>query len=233
MTEVPMTQEAVLDRQALLYAALAKAQGAWKNPDRNRTVNVRSDKGNYSFDYATLDNIIETVRQALSANGLSIVQMLERDETGATVMTTRLLHAGGGMIKNEMPVSLPMPDERGRPPKIQELGSVITYARRYAICAMLNIAAEEDDDGNGGEAETKKRGDTKKKEEERKPDESAGTRESFKKVRDLILAAKDGVAIAEVMLTNKEALLKIKGTSEAGYAQLIKLGEDRALEFKQ
>lgn len=232
MTEVPMTQEAQTDRQALLYGALAKAQGAMSNPDRNRTVTVRSDKGNYSFDYATLDNIIDTARKALSTNGISVVQMLERDDTGATVMVTRLLHSGGGMIMNEMPISLPGPDERGRPPKIQELGSIITYARRYAICAMLNIAAEEDDDGNSGAATAKDRKPEPKAPAKTDAD-GGGTRESFKAIREELAAAKDAIGVAEILLRNKAALLKIKEASEAGYSQLIKLSEDRVSELKK
>tara|TARA_R110000868_G_scaffold104662_5_gene288486 strand:- start:651 stop:1337 length:687 start_codon:yes stop_codon:yes gene_type:complete len=228
-----MTQEMQTDRQALLYGALAKAQGAMSNPDRNRTVTVRSDKGNYSFDYATLDNIIDTARKALSTNGISVVQMLERDDTGATVMVTRLLHSGGGMIMNEMPISLPGPDDRGRPPKIQELGSIITYARRYAICAMLNIAAEEDDDGNSGTATAKDRKPEPPPAKKAEDAAASGTREAFKAIRDEILAAKDAIGIADVILRNKAALLKIKETSEAGYSQLIKLSEDRAAELKK
>lgn len=33
----------------------------------------------------------------------------------------------------------------------QGQGSALTYARRYALCAMLNIAADEDDDGQSAE----------------------------------------------------------------------------------
>ena len=31
---------------------------------------------------------------------------------------------------------------------MQGLGSAITYAKRYQICAMLGLAADDDDDGN-------------------------------------------------------------------------------------
>jgi len=220
-----------IDRQAALYGALAKAQGQMKNPDRNRTVNVRSDKGNYSFDYATLDNIIDTARKALSDNGIAVIQMLDRDLSGASVLVTRLVHSGGGMMMNEMPIALPAPDDRGRPPKIQELGSVITYARRYSICAMLNIAAEEDDDGNSGAATTAPRAPAAKL-PAAKPEEGGDSRTMFKLIRDEIGAAKDAIAVAGVLLKHKDSLLEIKKISEAGYAQLMKHSEDRLSELK-
>lgn len=236
------------DPQAALYFALSKAQGAMRNPDKNRTVVVRSDKGNYNFDYATLDNVIETARKALSDNGIAIVQGLERDDQGAMVLVTRLLHAGGGSIINEMPVVMPQPDERGRPPKIQETGSVITYARRYALCAMLNVAAEEDDDGTEGTGrETSSRGaapaprpaapkpaapkeDAPK--EDAPKDGKEGTRDAFKRIRREIAAAKDEIAIAEVLLTNKDSLAAVKAASAEGYAQLLKAKDDRVTELQ-
>jgi hypothetical protein len=32
----------------------------------------------------------------------------------------------------------------------QGQGSAITYARRYALCAVLNLVADDDDDGQQG-----------------------------------------------------------------------------------
>ena len=38
----------------------------------------------------------------------------------------------------------------------QEYGSAITYARRYALVAILGVASEEDDDGNAASGNTAK-----------------------------------------------------------------------------
>lgn len=212
--------------QANLHAALAKAQGAMRNPERNRTVTVKTDKGSYTFDYATLDNIIDTARKALSDNGLAVSQALERDQNGASVMITRILHKDGGVLVNEMPITLPAPDERGRPPKIQELGSIITYARRYALCSLLNIAAEEDDDGNEGRDR-----DAKPRQPAGARDAKDGTRDAFKRIRQAMLDAADAMALAHVVLTEKDALMEIKKVSETGYAELMKLKGDREAAF--
>jgi len=227
------TPDTIENQQAALYAALAKAQGQMRNPDKNRTVKVRSDKGNYDFDYATLDNVIETARKALSGNGIAVVQALERDDQGAMGLTIRLLHADGGSIVNFMPVVMPQPDERGRPPKIQETGSVITYARRYALCAMLNIAAEEDDDGTEGrDRETASRGKAPLPKAEAPKDAKEGTRDAFKRIKAGIVDARDALELAELLLTNKDMLMAIKAASEEGYAQLMKAKDDRATQFK-
>ena len=41
-----------------------------------------------------------------------------------------------------------MPIVNGRQEGAQSVGSSITYAKRYAYCAILGIVADEDDDGN-------------------------------------------------------------------------------------
>ena len=214
---------------AALFAALAKAQGAMKNPERNRTVTVKTSSGpSYTFDYATLDNIIDTARKALSDNGIAVSQCLERDQNGASVLITRLLHAEGGVLVNEMPVTLPQPDERGRQPRIQELGSVITYARRYALCAILNLAAEEDDDGAAGESR-----DTKARAAAPKADAKDDVRNAYKTLRDAINASADPMALAKVLLDGKSTLAEIKQVSEAAYGELMKSVADKKATYEQ
>jgi hypothetical protein len=202
-------------RQAKLHAALATAQGAMKNPERNRTVHVRTDKGSYTFDYATLDSIIDGAREALSKNGIAVTQALERTHDGQTVMVTRLLHKDGGCLVSELPVDLP------RGGRIQELGSLITYARRYALCAILNIAAEEDDDGAGSDKKASgPRGQPPAPAP--KAPEAGSPRAEYKRIMAEMQAAEDAVGLAQVLLDNKDAILKVKEASEEGYDKLMR-----------
>jgi ERF superfamily len=123
-----------------LAAALAAAQGMMENAVMNRV------NPHFKSKYADLAAIFDAARKPLSANGLAIVQTI-----GDGVLHTRLLHTSGQWIASEHP--LPM---SGRP---QEIGSALTYARRYSLSALIGIAADEDDDANAVEKMKAKNGD--------------------------------------------------------------------------
>ena len=124
---------------AELAAALAAAQGMMENAVMNRV------NPHFKSKYADLAAIFDAARKPLSANGLAIVQTI-----GDGVLHTRLLHTSGQWIASEHP--LPM---SGRP---QEIGSALTYARRYSLSALIGIAADEDDDATGAEKAHKANG---------------------------------------------------------------------------
>lgn len=124
-----------------IAAALAKAQGKMTNPPKNRTGQCRGGK----YRYSDLAEVIDHTRAALADNGLSVAQLTVYGE-GRNTLVTRLLHSSGQYLESTYP--LPMNAAA------QEMGSAITYARRYSLCAILGIAADEDDDGaNAGQTE--------------------------------------------------------------------------------
>jgi len=143
-----------------LSAALSQAQGVMQNPSRNRTVKVRSERGEYEFAYATLDHILDAVREPLAANGLAVLQVVDEEWTAdqepcGLYVLTRLTHSSGQWVESRLPVKAQGRTWRDREgnmqraePSNQEVGSAITYARRYALTAVLGIAADEDDDAN-------------------------------------------------------------------------------------
>jgi hypothetical protein len=90
--------------------------------------------------YLTLDNILNTVRPILTKHGLVIVQALAGD-----YLVTTIYHVSGQYIQTDMPFH-PMSGNKGTN-ALQELGGGITYAKRYAISAMLGISTDMDDDG--------------------------------------------------------------------------------------
>lgn len=119
-----------------LAAALAKAQSEFGAITRDKEVVVQKKAGGqYRFKYAPLDQILGVVRGPLSKNGLALVQLLDPD-----ALVTMLVHESGATLEARTPI--PSSSD------IQSYGSAITYLRRYAVQAMLGIAAEEDDDGN-------------------------------------------------------------------------------------
>lgn len=130
-----------------IATALCKAQQAITNPPRNREVAVKTKTGGtYKFRYATLDAIIDHVRQPLTENGLWFTQTLANGD-GKYKLVTTLLHASGQTLSSETPLLV---QGAGN----QEFGSALTYMRRYALTAMLGIAADEDDDGNHSDGNT-------------------------------------------------------------------------------
>ena len=126
---------------ATLCAALVAAQGALKP--------IAKDGKNPAFRsrYATLDGIMETVRPALAAHGLALVQGVIHPETGeggrlvGITVETRLLHTSGEWLASVVPVPVAKGDAHG-------LGSALSYGRRYGISALLALSTDEDDDGN-------------------------------------------------------------------------------------
>lgn len=117
-----------------LATALAKAQGAIKG--------ALKDSANPFFKskYADLSSVVEAIRQPLSANGLSYVQVVHDADGGAKVETL-ILHASGEWLScGAVSVPVSKADAQG-------FGSAMTYARRYGLSAAFGVAPE-DDDGN-------------------------------------------------------------------------------------
>jgi hypothetical protein len=116
-----------------LAAALAKAQGAMTGAKRD------SENPFFRSSYADLASVWDACRGPLSANGLSVIQTTEAEGDCVTVVTT-LAHASGEWVRGRLAMTPVKADPQG-------VGSALTYARRYALAAIVGIAPE-DDDGN-------------------------------------------------------------------------------------
>lgn len=123
------------------FASLAKAQAGYAPIQRSRTVQVRSDKGNYTFDYAPLENVLEATMPSLNTHGLALLNAVSDKENGKELHTL-LTHEGGAVLH----MTMGMPSVL----KPQDLGAQITYARRYSIQCVTGTSPEFDDDGNEG-----------------------------------------------------------------------------------
>lgn len=101
---------------------------------------TKDAKANYG-KYITLDQIHEKAIPILNKNNLCWVTLPSFDaDTGHPTLKYELSHVSGYNVSGEMLLFLPKQDPQGQ-------GSAITYAKRYAICAVLGITADEDDDG--------------------------------------------------------------------------------------
>jgi len=92
--------------------------------------------------YATLNSIMDSCRDALLANGIWLTQYPVPADPGFLGLVTKLVHAESGQWQtSHAVVPLPKNDPQG-------FGIAMTYVRRYSIAALLGIVMEEDTDGN-------------------------------------------------------------------------------------
>ena len=93
--------------------------------------------------YASLNSVMDTCRDALIENGIWLCQYpVPVEQPNSLGLITKLTHAESGQWQSSLAVvPLPKADPQG-------MGSAITYARRYALTAMLGMVTE-DDDGEG------------------------------------------------------------------------------------
>lgn len=115
-----------------LAEALAKAQSTMEE--------AKEDSKNPFFksNYADLTSVWRACRKSLTDNGLSVVQTTDLRDDKITVVTT-LIHSSGEWMKGCLPLVLTKNDP-------QTMGSALTYARRYALAAIVGVCKEGEDD---------------------------------------------------------------------------------------
>jgi len=117
----------------LLAISLAKAQG-------KITVAIEDKKNpHFKSTYSSLNSIWDACRSAISEEGLSVTQIMQPSATSIDLITI-LLHESGQWIKSVLPI----PSLQLTP---QQLGSAITYLRRYSLSAIVGVAPGFEDDG--------------------------------------------------------------------------------------
>jgi hypothetical protein len=130
-----------------LNKALAAVQAelpTFGTEDQRRVDVEHKDGTSHSYRYVTLGKVIEQTSPILAKQGLSFRSMPGYGDPGdgkiGMVLRYTLAHESGEQIDGVFPLSS---GDKG----IQGMGSAITYARRYCLAALLNIAVEQDDDG--------------------------------------------------------------------------------------
>jgi ERF superfamily len=126
-----------------LASALAKAQGELVNPEKSLVATIRRDgsKGTeQTFRYAPLSSGLDIVRKVLGQHEIATVQTTSIDQAAGLInLTTVLAHASGEWIASDWPVCAV--SETATP---HRMGAALTYARRYALFALVGIAGEDD-----------------------------------------------------------------------------------------
>src|SRR5947209_1651023 len=113
------------------------------NPEKSLTATIRSpfpNEGEKSFRYASLASGLDIVRKSLGQHEIATIQTTAIDHDSNQIrLTTLLAHASGEWISSDWPVC-PISDTVNP----QRMGTALSYARRYALFALVGIAGEDD-----------------------------------------------------------------------------------------
>lgn len=115
-----------------LSAALAKAQAEIKGAAKD------SVNPHFRSKFADLESCWDSLREPLAKNGLSVIQLGGFDKDAGPTIITTLAHESGEWISGEAPLH-----PKSMTP--QDLGSAITYGRRYWLCAITGLYPADDD----------------------------------------------------------------------------------------
>ena len=142
---VELARQMKADRAAELWAeAVTKFQGLCPMVKKNR----RTTGGKFQFSYASLDDVMDVARPHLKECGL-VVSFTSRpapigaDGKSAGYEITCLVRYGTHVEGTT--VTLPCPSLSSMD-AVQQFGSVVSYGKRYALCAALNIIVSDEDD---------------------------------------------------------------------------------------
>ena len=95
--------------------------------------------GKTKFDYIPLDDILETIKKH---DKFALIQPLSSLENGTPCVGNILIHESGEVLTSgKFPILVSNT-------KMQDVGSAITYSRRYSLGAFLGISTETDNDAN-------------------------------------------------------------------------------------
>ena len=119
---------------AALSKALTQVQGSVEGAVKGKVNPAFKSK------YADLTSVWEACREPLVMNGLSVVQFPGEMIDNRMTLTTQLSHESGEWMRCTLSIPLTKADAQG-------YGSAVTYARRYALAAVVGVCPE-DDDGN-------------------------------------------------------------------------------------
>jgi hypothetical protein len=139
-----------------LAAALAAFQAELPKLRKDEKAKVKGEtKDGRSYDrsytYAGLDQVVETVLPILGKHGLSVTATTTFQD-GQFLLHVTLLHELG----SDCTATWPLPDPRKAGP--QDIGSAMTYGRRYLTLALTGcFPGGEDDDGATAQASARDR----------------------------------------------------------------------------
>ena len=134
---------APLSYRADFNKSLAKFRQQVKAPGKNGHVDFTSKKGRTKYDYTLLDDLIKSIDEGTKDTGLSWRQEAETIKGGVKVRTI-ISHENGYDYTSPW-ITL------GSGTAPQDVGSAITYAKRYSLGTTFGVSSESDDDGEAAQ----------------------------------------------------------------------------------
>jgi hypothetical protein len=126
-----------------LAAALARAQVELINREMSLVATIRPEgrgAAEQIFRYAPLSDGLNIIRKTLGQHEIATLQSTLVDQTAGLIrLKTVLAHSSGEWISSDWPVC-PLEDMASP----RRMGAALTYARRYALFALVGIAGEDD-----------------------------------------------------------------------------------------
>jgi hypothetical protein len=119
----------------MVSASLFSVHRDLANPRKDAKGQVR---GRADYRYLSLPALIDHLKPHLKDGQLFVLQEDVGDD-GHVALVTTIMHFSGQFIELG-PLIMPAPADP------QQRGSALSYARRYALAAAFNLAADEDDD---------------------------------------------------------------------------------------
>lgn len=146
-------QERILKRNAeqAFASDFAAMQCELPRIARNGQIDIKKDgRLIQSTKFAKLEDINDGIRPTLQKYGFGVSFSIEQAQ-GSITVTAKLLHKLGHSEKTS--ITLPI-DNSGSKNSVQGNGSTVSYGKRYAMSALLNISTG--DDLDGAEPESKR-----------------------------------------------------------------------------
>lgn len=113
-----------------------------------------STNPHFKSKYADLPTIMEVLKPKLAEHKVLLMQPIHTsDNPNVLYIGTVFVDPESGCTFEQIST---VPVGTNLTP--QAFGSAVTYARRYALCAMLGIVADEDDDGNASSVSSMSKG---------------------------------------------------------------------------
>ena len=124
-----------------LFSAISLAQPKIVAPMFDKEAKIPMKKGGmFKFKYASLNAVQSALKAPLCENGICYMQFPNSNGTKVSV-ETMVGHSSGEWISRIFTLTASSSD-------VKEIGSCVTYAKRYALAAIFNLTPDEDMDAS-------------------------------------------------------------------------------------